>query len=198
MSRANRAILAVLIAAACLASALNARAADAPPPLDKKLRQEIIEGTCAQLESTYVEADTAKMIANALRKKLKSGGYDKYTDRNEFGLAVTKDLRSLNGDLHLSLRPGSTSAGGSGAPVIVRRGGDAGGGHQNGKQSAVCAGHAGSSVRAGERLERVFLSRWDLPAQLRMPSAVRGVTGVYSSFTTRSTLASLPAFMRTK
>ena len=121
MSRANRAILAVLIAAACLASALNARAADAPPPLDKKLRQEIIEGTCAQLESTYVEADTAKMIASVLRKKLKSGGYDKYTDRNEFGLAVTKDLRSLNGDLHLSLRPGSASAGGSGAPVIVRR-----------------------------------------------------------------------------
>jgi len=70
MTCAPRALLSVLIAAACLASAPHARAADALPPLDKKQRQEIIEGTCTELERTYVEADTAKLIANVLLKKL--------------------------------------------------------------------------------------------------------------------------------
>jgi hypothetical protein len=111
-------LVAVLFTASCITPA--ARASDAPPPLDKKLRSEIIDGTCAELERTYVEADTAKLIANVLRKRLKSGAYDKLTDRNEFAQAVTTDLRSLNGDLHLSLRPGS-GAGGAGGPVIVRR-----------------------------------------------------------------------------
>ena len=129
----------VLIALSCLAFVPHARAAEAPPPLDKKLRSDIIEGTCAELERTYVEADTARLIANVLRRRLKSGAYDKLTDRNEFAQAVTTDLRSLNGDLHLSLRPGSIptgaaerrvvggpdSSGGAvpagGQPVVVRR-----------------------------------------------------------------------------
>jgi hypothetical protein len=112
-------LVAVILAVSCLAPA--SRAADAPPPLDKKLRSEIIAGTCTELERTYVEADTAKLIANVLRKRHKSGAYDKLTDRNEFAQAVTTDLRSLNGDLHLSLRPGSVGAGAVGGPVIVRR-----------------------------------------------------------------------------
>ena len=59
-----------------LPHAPHARAADTPPPLDKSLRKEIIEGTCVELERTYVEADTAKLIANVLRRRLKSGAYD--------------------------------------------------------------------------------------------------------------------------
>src|SRR5262245_17423153 len=112
-------LVAVLLAASSMVP--PARAADAPPPLDKKLRSEIIEGTFAELERTYVEADTAKLIANVLRRQLKAGAYDKITDRNDFAQAVTKDLRSLNGDLHLSLRPGSVPAGGAGGPVVQRR-----------------------------------------------------------------------------
>src|ERR1041385_3614494 len=119
---ASRRLSAVLVALLSLsASSFRARAADAPPPLDKKLRSEIINGTCTELERAYVEADTAKLIANVLRKKLKSGAYDKYTDRSEFAQAVTTDLRSLNGDLHLSLRPGGGTAGAGAGPVIQRR-----------------------------------------------------------------------------
>jgi hypothetical protein len=86
------------------------------------MRTEIIEGACAELERTYVEADTAKLIASVLRKRLRSGAYDRYTDRNLFAEAVTKDLRSLNGDLHLSLRPAGAGGRGAGGPVIVRGG----------------------------------------------------------------------------
>jgi hypothetical protein len=116
-SRRLSLLVAVLLAASSIVPL--ARAADAPPPLDRKLRSEIIEGTCAELERTYVEADTAKLIARVLRSRLKSGAYDKITDQNDFAQAVTKDLRSLNGDLHLSLRPGSLGA--SGGPVTQRR-----------------------------------------------------------------------------
>src|SRR5262245_57694265 len=67
--------LAVLTLATCLSLAPHARAADAPPPLDRNLRKEIIDGAAAELERTYVEPDTAKLIANVLRKRLKSGAY---------------------------------------------------------------------------------------------------------------------------
>jgi hypothetical protein len=110
-----------MVVLAAIVLAAPSRAADAPPPLDKQLRRQVIEGTCAELERTYVEADTARLIAGVLRRKLKSGAYDKLTDRNEFAQAVTMDLRSLNGDLHLSLRPGSVPSGPSGGPVFQRR-----------------------------------------------------------------------------
>jgi len=115
--------LAVLCAAPCLLFAPMSRGADtAPPPLDKRTRAEVIDGACTELERTYVEADTAKLIANVLRKRLKAGAYEPYTDRNLFAEAVTKDLRSLNGDLHLSLRPAGAGGRPTGAPVIVRGG----------------------------------------------------------------------------
>ena len=117
----RRLSLLVVVLAAIFFFAPHARSADAPPPLDKQLRSQIIDGTCAELERTYVEADTAKLIANVLRRRLKSGAYDKLTDRNEFAQAVTTDLRSLNGDLHLSLRPGGVPTGASGGPAIQRR-----------------------------------------------------------------------------
>jgi len=139
-----RHVVAVLLA--LFASVPLARAADAAPPLDKKLRSEIVEGTCAQLERAYVEADTAKLIANVLRRRLKSGAYDKLTDRNEFAQAVTKDLRSLNGDLHLSLRPSGGPGGGSGGPVIVRRviGDTTGAGAAAGGQPVIVRSTAGA------------------------------------------------------
>ena len=134
---------AVLAATWLLLSRPPARAADAaPPPLDQQARAEIVDGVCTELERTYVEADTAKLIAAVLRRQLKSGAYDRLDDRNAFAEAVTKDLRRLNGDLHLSLRPagqgspaggmrrvvvsgGPAPAGGApaapGGPVVVRR-----------------------------------------------------------------------------
>ncbi|MEQ1832054.1 MAG: S41 family peptidase [Candidatus Eisenbacteria bacterium] len=149
LSRAAIAALTVLLVLPCPLVARSARAAgDAPPPLDARARTEIINGACAELERTYVEADTAKLIANVLRRKLAAGAYDRFADRQQFAESVTADLRSLNGDLHLSLRPAGagagpggarrrivmtgapgvpTGAGGSG-PVIVRSGpGGAGG-----------------------------------------------------------------------
>ncbi len=131
MSILVRRSCATLVALAVAGSLLVARAHAAdtpPPPLDKQLRAEIIDGTCAELERTYVEADTAKLIANVLRKKLKAGAYDRFTDRNEFAQAVTTDLRSLNGDLHLTLRPGGAGAHAGGPTIVIRGAPGPGGG----------------------------------------------------------------------
>jgi hypothetical protein len=150
----------VLATASSLPLLRPARAAEAaPPPLDKRTRSEIIDGTCAELERTYVEADTAKLIASVLKRRLKSGAYEKFTDRSEFAQAVTTDLRSLNGDLHLSLRPGGTGGAQAGAPVMVRRvvGGPDGAGAVKDSSAAggggpvvvrrVAGGPGGSSAR---------------------------------------------------
>jgi len=148
--RRSRVPLAQLLVATCFLVAPVACAADtAPAPLDKRVRTEVIDGACAELERTYVEADTAKLIANVLRKRLKSGAYDQYTDRNLFAEAVTKDLRSLNGDLHLSLRP----AGGgqpTGATVIVR-GGPGPGGPGGGGSPVIVRGGPGGPGGPGGR-----------------------------------------------
>ena len=124
----SRLPVALLLAAQCFLLAPVSRGADgAPPPLDKRLRAEVIDGTCAELERTYVEADTAKLIANVLRQRLTSGAYDQLTDRNLFAQAVTNDLRSLNGDLHLSLRPAGAGGRPGGATLVVRGGPGPGG-----------------------------------------------------------------------
>ena len=123
--RRTLAPLAVLLASLLLV-APRARAAEAAPtPLDKQARAEIIDGVCKELERTYVEADTARLIAAALRKQLKAGAYERLTDRNDFAQAVTKDLRVLNGDLHLSLRPAGQGAQAGGARRVVVSGGPA-------------------------------------------------------------------------
>lgn len=112
--------LAVLLMTQGLLVVRPSHAADElPPALDARARTEIIDGTCAELERTYVEADTAKLIANVLRRNLKSGAYNRFATREQFATAVTADLRSLNGDLHLSLRPAGGGAPGGGQRIIM-------------------------------------------------------------------------------
>jgi len=89
--------------------------------LDAPTRAEILDSLVAQVSLHYVEADTARLIADAVRERAKAGAYDAITDPDAFSEAVTRDLRRVNGDLHLGLRydPNGTSA--LARPMIVRR-----------------------------------------------------------------------------
>jgi hypothetical protein len=103
-----------------LAGISSAFAAGAPPPLDRGQRAEVIDSLRAELVRSYVEADTGRMIADHLRKRLASGAYDGLANPSSFAEQVTTDLRRLNGDLHLSLRYDPT---GTGSGPINPRGG---------------------------------------------------------------------------
>jgi C-terminal processing protease CtpA/Prc len=58
---------------------------------------------CGQLTTYYVFPDVAEQIVAVLRRRLADGGYDQVADDEEFAVAVTADLQSVNGDRHLRL-----------------------------------------------------------------------------------------------
>ena len=77
-------------------------AAQGPPPaLDAAARRAVVDSLRSLLVRVYVDADTGRMIADHLREALASGRYDSLTDPGDFGRALTRDLRSINGDGHL-------------------------------------------------------------------------------------------------
>ncbi|MGE0556232.1 MAG: S41 family peptidase [Gemmatimonadales bacterium] len=98
-----RQLLAAL-ATISLAGAGPARAQRQPLALDRAIRAELIDQAAGALERTYIEADTGQLIAAAIRKRLASGAYDRLENPAQFADQVTRDLRSVNGDLHLGLR----------------------------------------------------------------------------------------------
>jgi hypothetical protein len=72
--------------------------------LTPAIRSEVLQSVINRLNSTYVDVEAAPLIVKALRARQESGAYDSIANPSEFGERVTKDLRSVNGDLHLGLR----------------------------------------------------------------------------------------------
>lgn len=144
--------LVALFASAATAQTPAPSPSAAPVTLDARARAEIIDSVTVQLMRYYVEEDTARMIADHIRKQAKAKAYDADTQPAAFAEHITDDLRKINGDLHLSLRfdPDRTSplAGANsvqrrvagadasapsapapgGGPVMVRRAPGSGGG----------------------------------------------------------------------
>ena len=108
------------IAIACLLAGAGApMAAQTPPaPLDAAARRAVIDTIAVQVERTYVDADTGRLIAARLRDRLRAGVYDTIPDGTRLARLLTADLRAVNGDLHMSVTyaPGS-SVGPFGAAV---------------------------------------------------------------------------------
>ena len=122
-------VMSVLLTAWTLAGAVRVHAAEpsrAPPVLDRRLRATLIDSLSAQVMRNYVEADTAKMITDYVRRRLKAGAYDSVSSSVRFAELVTGDLRHVNGDLHLSLRWDPEGPGPAGGPTIVRGPGPSG------------------------------------------------------------------------
>ncbi|HEX9893917.1 MAG TPA: S41 family peptidase, partial [Gemmatimonadales bacterium] len=103
--RSSRSVVPLMLLALSPPAGLVAQAAVAPPTrLTAQIRSAVIDTVVARLARIYVEADTGVLIGQGLRKKLAAGAYDQLDNPAQFGEAVTRDLRAINGDLHLSLR----------------------------------------------------------------------------------------------
>src|SRR5262245_54934947 len=94
------AIALIALSIAVSAGAQSTVSKPAPLTLDAKARGEIIDSLSAQLNRYYVEADTARLIVDHIRKRAQSKAYDADTQPNAFAEHITDDLRAINGDLH--------------------------------------------------------------------------------------------------
>lgn len=84
----------------------------------------LVEAVASAMEEHYVFADVGQRVAEHLRARERAGAYAALTAPAELARALTEDIRSVNGDRHLRVRPpGSGSAGavrgspGGGDPV---------------------------------------------------------------------------------
>jgi hypothetical protein len=85
--------------------------------LSAAVRTSVIDRTANALIETYIEIEGGQTIAGLLRRQLAAGAYDRFDNPAQFADAVTGDMRSLNGDLHLGLQyspPGAQPAEGGG------------------------------------------------------------------------------------
>ncbi|HEX5418597.1 MAG TPA: S41 family peptidase [Gammaproteobacteria bacterium] len=69
--------------------------------IDAAMRDSVIDGVIAKLRERYVDAQTAKAMADALQRHRKAGEYDEITSGPEFAQRLTADLREVSHDLHL-------------------------------------------------------------------------------------------------
>ncbi|HEV7588412.1 MAG TPA: S41 family peptidase [Longimicrobium sp.] len=72
-------------------------------PLDATARQAVVDSVARVLERIYPSADTGRSLAARLRTREREGGYASLSSLQAFTAAVTEDMRSMNGDRHLSL-----------------------------------------------------------------------------------------------
>ena len=88
-----------------LALALSVRAlAAADDPLTPAVKSAVLDAVVGRIESTYVDTEAAPRIVKALRARQEARAYEAVTNPAQFSEMVTRDLRSVNGDLHLGLR----------------------------------------------------------------------------------------------
>ena len=89
------------------------------PALSAAQRAAVVDTVALRLAERYVDADTGRLIGAVLRSRLRSGAYDRLDNPAQFADRVTTDLRSVNRDLHLSLRhsPSGGQSGGGSAPA---------------------------------------------------------------------------------
>ena len=72
-----------------------------PPPLDAKMRAEVVTGVGDLLVKLYIFPEKAKEMAALITKKLQEGQYDKIDDVQAFASSLTDDLRSVTKDRHI-------------------------------------------------------------------------------------------------
>jgi hypothetical protein len=107
-------------AGAALTLALAADdAAQANRGIDARVRAEAVESVAGLVERHYPWPDTAGMIAAHVRGRLQARDYDSIATLDALALALTRDVRAINGDLHLGVRAGPPPSPASGGPDDV-------------------------------------------------------------------------------
>jgi retinol-binding protein 3 len=85
---------------------------------DARVRAEAVESVAAIIERHYPWPDTAGMIAAHLRARLQARDYDSIATLDGLALALTRDVRAINGDLHLGVRAGPPPSLQPGLPAV--------------------------------------------------------------------------------
>jgi len=71
--------------------------------LDTATRQKALDGIETNLKDYYVDPALAQKMTEMLRGNSTKGSYDKFTDGDAFAAQLTKDLREVSHDKHLSV-----------------------------------------------------------------------------------------------
>jgi hypothetical protein len=89
------------------------------PPLDSAGKHAVVDSLGVLLEHLYPAQDTGRMIADHLREQEHAGAYAVLASRPQFAEALTRDLRSVNGDRHLNVRVGDEPRPGTDQPKVM-------------------------------------------------------------------------------
>ena len=85
----------------------------------------LIHRISALTEEYYISQDTGRIMGSLVLNKLKSGAYAKFSHPDSLARQLTRDLRSVNGDLHMfveAIPPGGFQANDSSSILVDRRG----------------------------------------------------------------------------
>jgi hypothetical protein len=72
--------------------------------IDAQTRDRVIDHAIAQLQDSYVSAELARQMGEALRRHQKHGDYNAITQGDEFANLLTTHLRDVSHDKHLAVR----------------------------------------------------------------------------------------------
>jgi hypothetical protein len=112
---------------ACFAALLLPSLAFAQPQasgqIDRPTARRVAERVAVAVEENYVFPDTARMIAERLRERVRAGGYDAPMGGAQLADRLGADLKAVNGDLHLYVNyiAGQATAAAQGGPRVVMR-----------------------------------------------------------------------------
>jgi retinol-binding protein 3 len=110
---------AALISASVLLLALPEHGTgQANDSMSARVRAEAVESVAAIMERHYPWPDTARMIAAHLRTRLHARDYDSIATLDGLARALSRDVRAINGDLHLSVGAGPPPAPPAGVPAV--------------------------------------------------------------------------------
>jgi len=77
--------------------------AESQIPLTKLVKKEVVDSLSKSLIKNYIFPDTARRMGNKIQENLAKGLYDTISTPRDFARKLTKDLRSVYNDLHLSM-----------------------------------------------------------------------------------------------
>ena len=104
VTRATELLTAATVALCLIPIAAGTQSSEPGRRLTSVWRSAVVEGASLQLIQAYFDRSAADKIADHVRQRLKAGAYDTMEDPAEFARLLTKDLREVNGDLHLTVR----------------------------------------------------------------------------------------------
>jgi hypothetical protein len=126
----KKSVISVLAAAAMILTAVGLAAQQQPaesPVLDAESRALAVESVASVVEVNYPWPDTARLIAAHVRERHAASAYDTIPTLRGLANALTRDLRAINGDIHLGVSggssggPGMMSSGASNRPTGIDR-----------------------------------------------------------------------------